>query len=86
MFFLAAIKKMNGIDKKPLEELYIELGKLEVEAIALENIYDEKKEVDFIKKVYKKWDVISKKFANLMERVMKSAEQQSEKKERFYFG
>jgi len=85
MFFLAAIKKMDGIDKKPLEELYIELGKLEVEAISLENIYDEKKEADFIKKTYKKWEDISKRFGSLMERVMKSAEKQSEKKERSYF-
>jgi hypothetical protein len=86
MFFLTAIKKMNGIERKPLEELYVDLGKLEVEAISLESAYDEKKEAAFIKKVYKKWELISKKFSELMERVMKSAEQQSEKKERFYFG
>ena len=86
MFFLTAIKQMNGIARKPLEELYVELGKLEVEAIALETIYEEKKEVLFIKKISQEWERISKKFSELMGNVLKSIEGQTEKKDKNYFG
>jgi len=86
LFFLAVIKKMNGIDRKPLEELYTELGKLEIMSISLENIYDEKKEAEFIKKIIKKWEEISKKFSKLIEKVQKSAEEGSTEKAKSYLG
>jgi hypothetical protein len=86
MFFVAAIKRMNGIDRQPLEQLYVELGKLEVDSIELENSYDEKKEAEFIKKINEKWDSISKRFAELTTKMKKSFEGQEEKKEKSYFG
>jgi hypothetical protein len=86
LFFLTAIKRMNGIDRKPLEELYIELGKLELESIALENEYDEKKEAVFIKKLDNNWSSISKKLGELISKVRKSAEEEGKEKQKSYFG
>jgi len=86
MFFVAVIKRMNGIDRAPLEQLYIELGKMEVDSIELENSYDEKKEAEFIKKANEKWDSIAKRFAELTAKMKKSFEGQEEKKDKSYFG
>lgn len=86
LFFLAVIKRVNGIERKSLEEIYTELGKLEIDSIALENIYEEKKEAEFIKKLDKKWFEITKKFSEIVEKLKKSAEEESEKKEKSYFG
>ena len=86
MFFVAAIKRMNGIDRQPLEQLYIELGKMEVDSIELENLYDEKKEAEFIKKANENWNSITKRFAELTSKMKKSFEGKDEKKEKSYFG
>ena len=86
MFFLAMIKRLNGIAREPLEEIYVELGKLEIESIELENSYDEKKEAEFIKSVNQKWDNISKKFTELLEKINFSLKARDEKKDRSYFG
>jgi len=86
MFFLAMIKKLNGIARQPLEELYIELGKLEIESIELENSYNEKKEADFVKSVNQKWDKISERFAELIQKINLSLKTREEKKDGSYFG
>lgn len=86
LFFLVVIKKMNGLDRKPLEEFYVELGKLEIESISLENEYNEEKEVEFIKKIIKKWEELTKKFSELIDKVKKASEQEGKEKEKSYFG
>jgi hypothetical protein len=86
IFFLAVIKKINGIERKPLEELYVELGKLEIESINLENEYNEKKEAEFIKRLNKKWEEITKKLGEMIEKLKKASEQEGKEKEKSYFG
>jgi len=85
-FFLAVIKRMDGIERKPLEGLYSELGKLEIESISLENEYNEEKEVEFIKKIMNKWEELTKKFSELIDKVKKASEQEGKEKEKSYFG
>jgi len=86
MFFLAMIKKLNGVARRPLEELYIELGKLEIESIELENSYNEKKEAEFIIYVNQKWNQISERFADLIEKINFSLKMREERKDGSYFG
>ncbi len=52
MFFLALIKGLDSKEKKLVQELYMQLGKFEIESIALDNEYNEKKDGEFIKKFY----------------------------------
>jgi hypothetical protein len=53
MFFFKLIKKLEEEDKKQLTEIYEDFGKLELEAINLDLKYDEVREAEFIKNVYK---------------------------------
>ena len=76
MFFLALVKTLDSDSKKLLEELYKDLGMYEIKSIRLDNIYDEKKDAEFIKAYYKKWQDIKEKF----EKIMKSVEDSWEKK------
>jgi len=86
MFFLALVKSLDSDDRELLNELYIELGKFEIKSIALDNEYNEKRDVEFIKSFYKKWQGIKKKFGKVMDGVEKSWEKEVEKKGRGYLG
>ena len=52
-FFFKLIKKLDSKDREILSGLYEELGNFEVEIIALDLDYSEKKEADFINKLFK---------------------------------
>jgi len=86
MFFLALVKNLNGEEKKLLNELYLELGKFEIRSIALDNEYDEKKDAEFIKKFYKEWQEIKRKFGKVMKSIEEAWERKSEKGEKGYLG
>ena len=77
---------MNGEDRKYLEEAYLKLGKFEIECIMLDSIYDEQKEIDFIKKAFKEWQEIKKKFSMTLKNLIEGIEKKGEKKERGYLG
>jgi hypothetical protein len=53
MFFFKLIKKLEEDDKKQLTVIYEDFGKLELNAIKLDLKYDEEKEAEFVKNVYK---------------------------------
>lgn len=86
MFFFSLVKNMDHVDKKTLEELYGELGKFEILSLKLDNEYNEEKEAEFIKKFYKDWQEIKKKFGRLLKAVDDSWEKKSERKEKGYLG
>jgi len=86
MFFLALIKSLDSDDKKLVEGLYMDLGKYEIMSISLDNEYDEKKDADFIKKFFKEWQSIKKKFGKIMDGVEACWEKEVEKKGRDYLG
>ena len=86
MFFLVLVKSLNGDERKLLEELYRELGRHEIKSIALDNEYDEKRDVEFIKRFYKDWQEIKKKFGKIMSAVEEAWERKSDKSEKGYLG
>jgi len=86
MFFLGLIQNLNGEERKILNEIYIKLGKFEIEAIKLDNIYNEQEDVDFIKRFFSEWQNIKQKFGKLMVCLEKVWEREVEKKERGYLG
>ena len=86
MFFLALIKSVDSSDKQLIDELYLELGKYEIKSIALDNEYSEEKDIEFIKKFYKGWQNIKKKFGKLMNGLEKAWEKKVEKKDKGYLG
>lgn len=52
IFFFKLLKKLDSKDKEILGEVYRTLGNLELETIVLDLEYSEKKEAEFIKKMY----------------------------------
>ena len=86
MFFFSIIKGLNGSEKKQLEELYLHLGKLEIENIALDTSYNEKNDTEFIKKFIKEWKEIKEKFELIMLAIRQSWEKKSVSKEKGYLG
>lgn len=86
MFFLALVKSLDSDARKSLEELYSELGRYEIRSIALDNVYDEKKDAEFIKSFYKEWQATKMKFGGIMKAVEKAWEKKSEKNEKGYLG
>lgn len=86
MFFLVLVKSLEAEDKKLLEELYMELGKFEIKSIALDNEYDEKKDIEFIKNFYREWQTIKQKFGKIMKAVEDAWEKKQEKRDKGYLG
>jgi len=86
MFFLALVKGFDLDNKQLLDELYLDLGKFELKSIGLDNEYDEKKDVEFIKKFYKEWQQVKEKFGKFLKALEKSWEKKVEKKEKGYLG
>ncbi len=85
-FFFAILKNLGADDKKKIEGIYKELGEFEIDAIELDNEYAEKKEADFIKKGFKKWQEIKGEMKIIVESLRRSWKANSDKKEKAYFG
>jgi len=86
MFFLALVKNMENTDRKLLEDLYLALGKFEIKSLALDNIYDEKRDAEFIKEFFKYWQDIKIKFADVIRAIQDSWDRKTERKEKGYLG
>jgi len=80
------VKGFDLDNKQLLDELYLDLGKFELKSIGLDNEYDEKKDVEFIKKFYKEWQQVKEKFGKFLKALEKSWEKKVEKKEKGYLG
>lgn len=86
LFFLMLVKHLEGADRKVLEEIYNKLGKIELDVLAIDVSYDEKKEADFIKRVSSVWQDVKKKVILLSNTLQSAWERKVEKKERGYLG
>ena len=82
--YYSFLKGMGSEDKKAIDEIYIKLGQLSIESLALEIEYDEKKEAEMIKRSFNDWNSAKPKFKKLMEHIKKPNGEI--KKERSYYG
>jgi len=86
VFIFNIIKSFSASDKENVRELYKKFTEFEIEAFGLENLYDEKKEVEFIKKVAGEWKEISESLNKLYQAMKSGHKQDSKKDEKSYFG
>jgi len=56
IYFFKLIKKLDEIDRETLSVMYDKLGKIEIETISLDLNYNEEKEGEFIKKLYRLYE------------------------------
>jgi hypothetical protein len=85
VFILNAIKNLSSRDKELIRENYEILVDLEIKAISLDVIYDEKKEAEFIKEAYKKWQGIKPDIKEIIDSLRK-AQSIKEDKRKSYLG
>jgi len=86
MFFFALVKGLTASDKRLLESVYEKLGSFELEVIELDCNYNEKAEVEFIKKLLAEWKDVKEDMINLVEVLKRNWNQKSKKDERGYLG
>jgi hypothetical protein len=78
IYFFKLIKKLDDNDREVLNKMYESLGKIEIETISLDLDYNEEKEAEFIKKLYKMYNEEIK--AVLLEVLKKLENGENEKK------
>lgn len=87
MFIFKLIKKLDEDDKKQLTELYENLGSFELEIVKLDLEYDEIKEAEFIKKIYRVLnESISKKLLDVVEKMSNGKDGVKVEDKGSYFG
>lgn len=87
IYFFKLIKKLDENDRESLNKMYDGLGKIEVETISLDLNYNEEKEAEFIKRLYKMYNEEIKE--KLLEIISKLGNGENEKKKDIngsYFG
>ncbi len=86
VFILAVIKTLNNQDKVVIEKIYHTLVNFELTSITLDINYNEKKEAEFIKYIFKKWRNLKdelNKFSKIIERIKIKEKKENRKN---YFG
>ena len=86
LFIFSMIKSFSPSDKDNLELLYNKFAGFEIEAFGLETYYDEKKEIEFIKKVCKEWKEVCSDFNKIYESMKSGNKPDSKKHQKSYFG
>lgn len=86
MFHLFLVKGINGSEKDILNRLFEEIGEIEIEAISLEVVYDEKKEAEFIKKSFERWEKMKLDLDSIVSSLKVGWKKVAGKKEKSYFG
>jgi hypothetical protein len=86
IFVLTFLKNMNDDNRKLIKEIYKDLSKIQLTNMKLDTIFDEKKEVEFIKNSFSIWQTMKKKVYSLFGDFEQEFEKNSETKEKSYFG
>ena len=86
LFILAMLKNVNLNDKELIEKIYYKLVNFELTSITLDIIYNEKKEVEFIKEVTKKWQELKPELYNFSKIIERIKFREKERKRKSYFG
>ncbi|MDP1729297.1 MAG: hypothetical protein Q8L27_03795 [archaeon] len=79
LFMMNVLKSLSSVDRESIRDLYKEISEYEIAAFGLEAKYDEKKEIEFIKKVCNSWKGFSEDLVKIY-KIMKEANKKIEQK------
>ena len=85
IFFFKIIKKLDNKDRENLNRIYEQFGNLEIEMIRLDLEYDEKKEAEFIKNIFKTFSEIKVEVLEIIDKMLSNGSKE-EKDKSSYFG
>ena len=85
VFILNSLKNLSNRDKELIKKNYEALVELEIKAISLDVEYDEKKEAEFIKEAYKKWQDAKPDVKEIINS-LRTAQEFKEDKRKSYLG
>ncbi|HTZ41659.1 MAG TPA: hypothetical protein VMC07_00420 [Candidatus Omnitrophota bacterium] len=86
IFIFSILKSITPDDKKKLGEIYDKLADIEMELIKLDIESSEKKDAEFIKKVYDSWLEIKRELLSLFDRLKKEQKGADSDNASKYFG
>jgi len=87
IYFFKLIKRLDDSNREALNKMYDSLGKIEIEAISLDLDYDESKEAEFIKKLYKIYnDEIKKSLLEIVGTLENGEDEKKKDTNGSYFG
>ncbi len=86
MFVLSIIKLVTNEEKKKLMEIYGELAKSEIKAVALDLKFNEEKEAEFIRDSFNIWQNIKDKLLVFIKKVEDNWDSKPEVNGKNYFG
>jgi len=86
MFFFMVVKGFTLNDKNLVDTIYKKLAKYEIDVIDLDNKYNEKKEAEFISRIYKEWQDVKEDIDSIVKVIRENLEKVSEKADKEYFG
>lgn len=86
MFVMGIVKDFSESERELIQELYKKLAKYEIEAFGLEAKYDEKKEIEFIRKIGQEWKEISEDLIRMYSAMKSNHDKDSKKSTKSYLG
>jgi hypothetical protein len=86
LFVFSFLKNLTEEDKTKIKQIYKELTRLQIENMKLDTIYDEKTEIEFIKKTFDFWQKLKKDIYSVIERFHEEFEKDVEHSDKSYFG
>ncbi len=86
MFIFNIIKGFSEAEQEHIRDLYNKLAEFEIEAFGLEIEYNEKKEVEFIKKIHSFWPFFTEGMKRIYDSMKSNYKQESKKQSKSYLG
>ncbi|MBT7706272.1 hypothetical protein HN747_02380 [archaeon] len=86
MFIFSLIRNMTSNDKDLIQKTYNALAKIQIESTKLDTVYNEEKEITFIKETFDIWQGLKVKILELIEKLGKETEKSTASTTKGYFG
>lgn len=85
MFVFSLLRGLKEEDKPLLREIYKKLSKVQIRAMSLDTIYDEKREAEFVKKTFEEWQELKKQIHEIFLNFEENFEKENGTKKREYY-
>ncbi|MBS3074648.1 hypothetical protein J4447_04340 [Candidatus Pacearchaeota archaeon] len=86
LFYMMLAKNMSEEGRKAINEIYFELGRIEILHLEVENTGSDEREAEFIKEIFGCWPKIREHIGVLVDIFKKGWKKKSELKDKTYFG